>query len=46
VRGAEPQWWPYGSAALRRVLRFDATSELVPSPEPVLCRIYRERTVR
>jgi para-nitrobenzyl esterase len=46
VRGAEPQWWPYGSAALRRVLRFDATSELVPSPEPVLCRMYRERTVR
>lgn len=43
VSGAEPTWWPYGTAALRRVMRFDAVSMPVESPEKELCGIYRQR---
>ncbi len=43
VAGAEPSWWPYGSAVLRRVMRFDAEPMPVESPEKELCGIYRQR---
>jgi len=39
--------WPaFGSGQSDRVLRLDAVTTLVDPPEPVLCRIYRERTLR
>jgi para-nitrobenzyl esterase len=45
VAGAEPTWWPYGTAVLRRVMRFDAEPMPVESPEKELCGIYRQRVV-
>lgn len=43
VAGGEPVWWPYATAALHSVMRFDAVSVPIPSPEKELCGIYRQR---
>jgi para-nitrobenzyl esterase len=43
---AGPAWPAFGTGQGARVLRLDAATTLVEAPEPALCRIYRERTVR
>ena len=43
---AGPAWPVFGTGPDARVLRLDAVTTLVEAPEPVLCRIYRERAVR
>jgi para-nitrobenzyl esterase len=43
---AGPVWPAFGTGQGARVLRLDATTKIVEAPEPTLCRIYRERTVR
>lgn len=38
-----PHWPRFEQPARSKVLRWDAPTRLIASPEPVLCRVYRER---